>query len=831
MRGSTNLTAVTSQQSNVPYQIRVYYNVTKRTAAEVTLDLDVQVHYPKWWSSNGAWVKLFDGNNEAVQAGSWVEIIGTRYATGELIPDWVKAKRHQVTRVDGSRVLLGGQGGINSYVNISDLRGSGTIAKSLNPSHVWDKHDWFASGGNSRADNAYWVRGKTFKVNNNSTSVNIRIGFSNQYWAEGEYHIQTISVPIQAYSGSTSNADKVGDTNAIKLETVAVTVPEYFSKDINVTWTKSAFADTFILRIEKWIGGEWITERTIPDIKDTKYKYVPTSLQNGDRYRVQVRPLYKNSNLVRWFASKGTRKNYPLDLPVVDGDVPSHLRSSDTFSLKPVQNEGVFRVIRYRLRLSDTSNNVLLTTPWQMLHRFSGIFKQYNGKVLLFEWQATDGIEDTAWSTPIQIRIGYQFSINEVMTNKTLFEPGLVVDSPPPKADGELLSNVDYSFNLQYRIKHNGTYNTWRNFDTVRVPRSLSAAGFTRTDAWDLIIAEMPELIRDETRKNDIIEIRATALLEGLEVISNTITLQNSVPNIVTSLSSNIPVAYSMDKLEPNSPEILNIEVKGVDLNSQTVGSVSVYLIDNGTGQSTTITTFSISGASFTKNISINLDVYGCRPGNRYQIKTITSVNSPKKYVQEQTGIWSNGANAFTVPEEIAVDLTINSARTDLIDNDIAENAFSTTYTLSWYRPKAYAIVSGQLTISYYSEGVTHAAQFSLPTSETLFDNTISNRNFGAHITLSDIQLGDKWEVVDGYVIKASQTQTDQSLTLIENDTDILVTLELELAELYRSSSTEQVPNASLISANRKILKEEFLCNTIEEPYYSSAEGFTVRRL
>ena len=831
MKGLTNLTAVTSQQSNVPYQIRVYYNVTKRTAEEVTLDLDVQVHYPKWWSSNGAWVKLFDDNNEAVRVGNWVEIIGTRYATGELIPDWVKAKSHKVVEIDGARALLGGKSGINSYVNISDLRGSGTVTKSLNPSHVWSKYDWFASGGNSRADNAYWVRGKTFKVGNNSTSVNIRIGFSNQYWAEGQYHIQIISIPIEAYSGSTPGADIVGDTNAIKLETVAVTVPWYFSRDINITWTKSSFADIFILRIEKLINGAWVTERTIPDVKDTKYKYVPTDSQEGDRYRVQVRPQYRNSNLVRWFSSRMTSKNYPLDLPVVSGDVPSFLRSSDTFSLQPVEDKDKFHVVQYRLRLSDTSGNPLLTTPWQTSPSFSGIFKEYNGKVLLFEWQATDTVEDTAWSTPIQIRIGYEFSIGDIETNKTLFEPELAVKALPPRADGELLGNVEYLFNLQYRIKHNETYDTWRNFDTVRVPRSISAAGFTRTDVWDLIIAEAPDLIRDETRKNDIIEIRATALLEGLEIISNTISLQNSIPNIVTSLSPSTPVTYSMDKLEPNAPEILNIEIKGSDLNSRTVGSVSVYLIDNGTGQSTTITTFSISGASFVKDLSISLNKYGCKPGNRYQIKTIISVNSPRKYIQEQTGVWSNGANTFTIPEEVAVDLTINSARTDLIDNNIDENAFNTTYTLSWYRPKAYAIIDGRLVISYYSEGAVHAAEFSLPTSETLFDDTISNRSFGAHITLSDIQIGDTWEVMDGYVIKASQTQTDRSLTLIENDTDILVTLELELAELYRSNNTEQTPNTSLISTNRKMLRREFLCNTIEKPYYSSAEGFTVRRL
>lgn len=57
---STGFTSTTSTQSNVKYQLKAFYKVTARTSSTVTFDIDIQVHYPDQWSSNGAWVR-FDG--------------------------------------------------------------------------------------------------------------------------------------------------------------------------------------------------------------------------------------------------------------------------------------------------------------------------------------------------------------------------------------------------------------------------------------------------------------------------------------------------------------------------------------------------------------------------------------------------------------------------------------------------------------------------------------------------------------------------------------------------------------------------------------------------
>lgn len=47
-----------------------------------------------------------------------VKIIGTSYATGQKIPDWVKVKTYRVSKIDGDKALLNV---INSWVKLKDL--------------------------------------------------------------------------------------------------------------------------------------------------------------------------------------------------------------------------------------------------------------------------------------------------------------------------------------------------------------------------------------------------------------------------------------------------------------------------------------------------------------------------------------------------------------------------------------------------------------------------------------------------------------------------------------------------------------------------------------
>lgn len=64
----------------------------------------------------------------AVKAGDIVKIKGSKYATGQKIPAWVKLKKHTVKSVSGNRALLKE---INSWVYISDLTVLQSTAKTV----------------------------------------------------------------------------------------------------------------------------------------------------------------------------------------------------------------------------------------------------------------------------------------------------------------------------------------------------------------------------------------------------------------------------------------------------------------------------------------------------------------------------------------------------------------------------------------------------------------------------------------------------------------------------------------------------------------------------
>lgn len=53
-----------------------------------------------------------------IKVGSKVKVKGSNYATGQVIPAWVKTQVYSITQITGDRALLGG---INSWVYIKDL--------------------------------------------------------------------------------------------------------------------------------------------------------------------------------------------------------------------------------------------------------------------------------------------------------------------------------------------------------------------------------------------------------------------------------------------------------------------------------------------------------------------------------------------------------------------------------------------------------------------------------------------------------------------------------------------------------------------------------------
>ena len=76
------------------------------------------------------------GSTGTISVGSVVKIIGTKYATGQTIPGWVKSTTHKVSEISGDRALLGRDGGICSWVYLRDLT---LVSGASNPKNIYAK--------------------------------------------------------------------------------------------------------------------------------------------------------------------------------------------------------------------------------------------------------------------------------------------------------------------------------------------------------------------------------------------------------------------------------------------------------------------------------------------------------------------------------------------------------------------------------------------------------------------------------------------------------------------------------------------------------------------
>ena len=60
---------------------------------------------------------------KTIKVGDYVKPTGSRYATGQKIPNWVKQRKHRVSQIKSNqnKVLLGHPNGINSWVYLSEV--------------------------------------------------------------------------------------------------------------------------------------------------------------------------------------------------------------------------------------------------------------------------------------------------------------------------------------------------------------------------------------------------------------------------------------------------------------------------------------------------------------------------------------------------------------------------------------------------------------------------------------------------------------------------------------------------------------------------------------
>lgn len=62
-----------------------------------------------------------NAETKTIKVGSYVKPTGSKYTTGQTIPDWVKQRSHKVSQIKGDKLLLGHPDGINSWVYKSEV--------------------------------------------------------------------------------------------------------------------------------------------------------------------------------------------------------------------------------------------------------------------------------------------------------------------------------------------------------------------------------------------------------------------------------------------------------------------------------------------------------------------------------------------------------------------------------------------------------------------------------------------------------------------------------------------------------------------------------------
>ena len=66
-------------------------------------------------------VPVKKATKKTVKVGDYVKPTGRKYATGQIIPEWVKKRTHKVSQIKGNKVLLGSPNGINSWVYLNEV--------------------------------------------------------------------------------------------------------------------------------------------------------------------------------------------------------------------------------------------------------------------------------------------------------------------------------------------------------------------------------------------------------------------------------------------------------------------------------------------------------------------------------------------------------------------------------------------------------------------------------------------------------------------------------------------------------------------------------------
>lgn len=108
--------------ATLSFELKEYDASTSSVKADVSsLDTKPSTEEKKQTKKTNARVK--NAKKQSIDIGSYVKPVGSKYTTGQAIPEWVKERSHKVSAIDKAQntVLLGSPDGINSWVYLDEV--------------------------------------------------------------------------------------------------------------------------------------------------------------------------------------------------------------------------------------------------------------------------------------------------------------------------------------------------------------------------------------------------------------------------------------------------------------------------------------------------------------------------------------------------------------------------------------------------------------------------------------------------------------------------------------------------------------------------------------
>ena len=108
--------------ATLSFELKEYDASTSSVKADVS-SLNTKPSADEKKQTKKANARVKKAKEQSIDIGSYVKPVGSKYTTGQTIPEWVKERSHKVSKIDKAQnaILLGSPDGINSWVYLDEV--------------------------------------------------------------------------------------------------------------------------------------------------------------------------------------------------------------------------------------------------------------------------------------------------------------------------------------------------------------------------------------------------------------------------------------------------------------------------------------------------------------------------------------------------------------------------------------------------------------------------------------------------------------------------------------------------------------------------------------